>query len=251
MNFFNPRSLSLVAATAVLTAISMVQTEAAHAFLIKRTPGTPAASTINPSLAAPTVLDFNSQSGDVPTTATSIGSGTTGDSLNGGAKIREVSGSANYTGTALQVGLDSTTGNNPPPRNGAVSLTFDDPRGMGYFGFLLAQTPNNAANATISFISKINDSVTTFTMAQLLGNSVPTPNVIVGNGNYFSFFVTNNSEIFDEVRFADLSTANNAGFLRVDNVAYQAIPTPALLPGLVALGIGAVRKRKAEAEAEA
>ena len=247
MNFFNPRSLSLVAATAVLTAISMVQTEAAHAFLIKRTADTPAAATINPSLAAPTILDFNRAPGDVPNTTISIGSGTTGDSLNGGAEIREVSGSARYVDNLLQVG---ETGGAASQRVGEVSLTFDDPRGMGYFGFLLAQSPNNAAQATISFFSK-GASFATFTMSQLLGNSVPTPNVIVGNGNYFSFFVTNNSEIFDEVRFADLSTANNAGFLRVDNVAYQAIPTPALLPGLVALGIGAVRKRKAEAEAEA
>lgn len=245
MQLLNKRALSTVAATAALTIVALIQTESAHAFLIKRTAGPLPPAGVNPSLAAPTVIDFTGLSGDVPTTATPIGPGETSDGLNGGAKIQNISGSATYEFDLLKVGKNG----GDTPRTGVVSFTFDDPRGMGYFGFLLDRIPNDAARGTISFFTK--GGLAEFTMAQLLGNTAPNGNVIVGDGNYFSFFVTDDDEIFDEVRFADLSFSQGRGFLQVGNVAYQAIPTPALLPGLVGLAFGAIRKRKVEAEAEA
>lgn len=234
MNFLSPRSLSLVAATAVLTAVSMVQTEAAHAFLIKRTAGPSVPAGVNPSLAAPTVIDFADLSGDVSTTETFIGPGVTGDGLNGGATIQRLGtgGNATYFGEGLRIGPGAAT---------SVSFRFDHPNGMGYFGFFLEEINGAAANFTISFWSN-NSLIETLTGAQVNTQAV-------GFGNYFNFFVTNNDEIFDQVVFA--KTATGDSFLRIDNVAYQAIPTPALLPGLVGLAFGAVRKRKAEAEAEA
>jgi hypothetical protein len=48
----------------------------------------------------------------------------------------------------------------------------------------------------------------------------------------------------DEVK---LGFQNNPGFLRLDDVSVTAVPTPALLPGLIGLGVGMLRKRKAEA----
>jgi len=234
MNLLSKKTLSVAATTVALTVAALANTEAAHAFLIYRTAGPSVPTGVNPSLAPPTVINFNGLSGLVPTTATSIGLGATGDGLNGGATIQNTAGVANYTNDgSLRIGIGGTT--NTP---GTVSFRFDDPRGMGYFGFLLA--PPSAANEVVSFFSG-NSLIKSFTG--------PLFESVAGTGNYFNFFVTNNSEIFNRVDFTRNIASGNA--FRVDNVAYQAIPTPALLPGLVAMGLGIVRKRKAEATAEA
>jgi len=238
MNLLSKKTLSVAATTVALTVAALATSESAHAFLVYKTTGNIPQPGINAPLAAPTVINFNGSAftGFVPTTATSIGPGATGDGLNGGATIQRTAGNANYQGSALRIGT-------PSGRNGTtgtVSFKFDDPRGMGYFGFFL---PNTAANEVVSFFSKTNS---INPIASFTGNTL---NAASGNGRYFNFFVTNNSEIFNRVDFTR-NLAQGSAF-RVDNVAYQAIPTPALLPGLVAMGLGIVRKRKAEATAEA
>lgn len=56
---------------------------------------------------------------------------------------------------------------------------------------------------------------------------------------------------FTEITFTLPSAANSrSDIFFVDNLAV-AVPTPALLPGLIGLGIGAWRKRKSEQKAEA
>lgn len=237
MNLLSKKTLSVAATTLALTVAALANIESAHAFLIYRTAGPSVPTGVNPSLAPPTVIDFNGQSGLVPTTATSIGPG----GLNGGATIQRTN-SADYNSPADNLRIGAFFNGGPiASRNtaGSVQFDFDDPRGMGYFGFLLQNLPLNPLAASISFFSG-DTQIQSFTGS--------TFGALPGAGNYFNFFVTNNSEIFNRVVFADTSLIGN---LQVDNVAYQAIPTPALLPGLVAMGLGIVRKRKAEANAEA
>ena len=232
MNLLSKKTLSVAATTVALTVAALANTESAHAFLIYRTAGPSVPTGVNPSLAPPTVINFNGPAFDglVPTTATPIGPG----GLNGGATIQRT-GNADFQGNRLRIG---TAGGGPDGTSGTVSFRFDDPRGMGYFGFLLG--PPSAANEVVSFFAG-NSLIKSFTG--------PLFESVTGTGNYFNFFVTNNSEIFNRVDFTRNLASGNA--FHVDNVAYQAIPTPALLPGLVAMGLGIVRKRKAEANAEA
>jgi len=62
-------------------------------------------------------------------------------------------------------------------------------------------------------------------------------------GVYYNFFGENNSDVFDKVKLGSTGIA-----FEVDNIAYRkAIPTPALLPGLIGMGVAAWRKRKGEA----
>jgi hypothetical protein len=231
MNLLSKRTLSVATVTAALTVVAMAQSGAAQAFLITRTAGPLPAAGINAPLAPPTVIDFDSLNGIVPTTPTTLVPG----GPNGGATIARTPGTvAGYLLTdGLRIGALAS---------GEVSFKFDDPRGMGYFGFFLDSITAPLSAVSISFLSG-NSLIQSLTGTQL--------NQVTGPGNYFNFFVTNNSEIFDQVLLTDSSGGLLGGNFVVDNVAYQAIPTPALLPGLVALGIGVVRKRKAEAEAEA
>ena len=232
MNLLSKKTLSVAATTVALTVAALTTSEAAHAFRIYRTAGPSVPAGVNPSLALPTVIDFNGSAfnGLVPITATPIGPG----GLNGGATIQRT-GDADFPGNVLRIG--TATGRDGTP--GTVSFRFDDPRGMGYFGFRLDNS--SSANEVVTFFSKLTNAQFSFTG--------PLFESVAGTGDYFNFFVTNNSEIFNRVDFTRNLASGNA--FRVDNVAYQAIPTPALLPGLVAMGLGIVRKRKAEATAEA
>jgi len=64
------------------------------------------------------------------------------------------------------------------------------------------------------------------------------------SGNFYGF----SNSLFDEIR---ISAGGTNGAALVDNLQYAykptAVPTPALLPGLIGLGVGVLRKRKAEA----
>jgi len=241
MNLLSKKTLSVAATTLALTVAALATSESAHAFLITRTAGPSVPAVVNPSLTPPTVITFDGLTGNVPVSPATIGPGATGVG-NGGAKISGVA-NANYNGSTDNLRIGNTTGVGPGAvRTGSVQFDFDDPRGMGYFGFLRQNAPINPLASSISFFSGttlIQSFNQTQLNAQAFGQST---------SNYFNFFVTNNSEIFNRVVFADTSFIGN---LQVDNVAYQAIPTPALLPGLVAMGLGIVRKRKAEANAEA
>jgi len=232
MNLLSKKNLSVAATTLALTVAALANIESAHAFLIYRTAGPSVPTGVNPSLAPPTVINFDGLSGLVPTAATSIGPG----GLNGGATIQRTNSADYNSSLADNLRIGSILGG---ALTGSVQFDFDDSRGMGYFGFLRQNVPSNPGASSISFFS-----------GSTLIQSFTGPNfaALPGTDNYFNFFVTNNSEIFNRVVFSDNSLASN---FQVDNVAYQAIPTPALLPGLVAMGLGIMRKRKAEATAEA
>jgi len=115
-----------------------------------------------------------------------------------------------------------------------VQLTFS--QNLGFFGFFWA-LPDNSNSVTFDTVG----GNVTFTRADLgLGTGL-------GEGRYINFFASQPSQFIRSVTFNE--TAGFAAF-EVRNVAYQAIPTPALLPGLVAVGAGLLQKRKAAAEAE-
>ena len=229
MNLLSKTTLTVAAATVALSTVML--SESVLAFEIRRTAGNVPQPGINAPLAAPTVIDFNGPSftGQVPGTVTTL----VANGPNGGAKIQKTAGDANYQGSSLRIGTPGKNGT-----AGKVSFTFDDPRGLGYFGFFLPSS--TAVNEVVSFFGA-NGFIQSFTGADL--------NKLLPNGNYINFRVQNNGEIFNRVDFTR-NLASGSAF-SVDNVAYQAIPTPALLPGLVAFGVGVMRKRKAEAKATA
>ena len=76
----------------------------------------------------------------------------------------------------------------------------------------------------------------------------PNPTGDQSVGQYYNFFGDNNSDLFDKVVLRSSRAA-----LEVDNIATRtAIPTPALLPGLIGMGVAAWRKRRGEsAQSEA
>lgn len=97
-----------------------------------------------------------------------------------------------------------------------------------------------------------------FTGAQL---PPTTPDGNQGVGAYYNFFGDSNSDLFDTVvlrsqvvTFQDgkpVFGAQQAAF-EVDNIAVRNdIPTPALLPGLIGMGVAALRKKRKEAAEQA
>ncbi len=66
------------------------------------------------------------------------------------------------------------------------------------------------------------------------------------DGTYFVNFVADSeADWFDKVVF----TSTRAAF-EIDDIRYTEVPTPALLPGLVGMGVAAFRKRKQAGEAQ-
>jgi hypothetical protein len=221
-----------IVATAAAAVLLMPQVS--HAFLITRTSG-PVPGTGAP-LAPPTVIDFNSFANNtpVPAAATLIATG----AGNGNAFIQRTLGLAEYQGNQLNIGV-SGSGSTQSFADAIVSFTFNAPRGLGYFGL---QWQNPQADESIRFYSG-STLIQTLTGTQVLANAIG------AGGNYFNFIVTNNGEIFNRVDLARLNPSNG-NFFRVDDVAYQQIPTPVLLPGLLGLGFGILKKkRKQEAMA--
>jgi hypothetical protein len=217
-------AVTIVGSAAACIVLSAISPQSAQAFLITRT-NSPTPGTLAP-LALPTVIDFNSFSNNssVLTTSTLIAP----DTGNGQAFIQLISGAAKYQGNQLNIG---TSGNNSP--GGIVSFTFDGTKGQGYFGL---QWQNPTVDEVISFYSG-NSLIQSFTGTQVADQAI-------GNGgNYYNFIVTNNSEIFNRVDLAQVNPPNGNDF-QVDNVAYQQIPTPALLPGIMGIGAGIWKKRR-------
>ncbi|PSN19037.1 hypothetical protein C7271_09400 [filamentous cyanobacterium CCP5] len=120
------------------------------------------------------------------------------------------------------------------PQGGAnvsrLEFAFDNP--LAYFGVRFLNFGTNL-NSTISFLDG-SDLISSYTFSTLSGLS--------GTGNYFNFNAPLVSERFTRV----VVTGQN---LRLDDVAYR-IPTPAMLPGLIGLGVAAWRRREGSEEHE-
>jgi hypothetical protein len=120
-----------------------------------------------------------------------------------------------------------------PPNNflqinsGSVEFNF----GTNYlnsFGFTALAATNNF---TVQFFDDAN-SLGTFTAAQIGFN---------GSFRNISFFpspIGSNYDFFNRIVIANSTSA-----FQIDDIAFTEVPTPALLPGLVGLGLAAWRKR--------
>jgi hypothetical protein len=200
-----------------------------------------------------TVIDFNSAAvGSVPNGATPLIGPT---NTNGGVTIDRITGNARYDNinptelfsggsTYLAVGRNNGGSNNT---GGAVQLTFAAPKGVGYFGLFWASP---SINDQIVFTLKNPDGSLapsqTVTAANVFGSLPGYVDTSVENqGRYVNFFVTSSdTSLITQVLLQDLNDAGGNRSFEVDNIAYHQIPTPALLPGLVGLGFGILKKKR-------
>lgn len=155
-------------------------------------------------------------------------------------------GSVNVTGTNVSIREDDEEPTSPFFRLSNLAgsnafFNFDNKTEA--FGFLLIASSFPEADFNIRFFQN-GSNTQTFSLSDLIGT--------VGTGNYFSFISDSEGDFFDRVSFTRLS-----GRLEIDSVAFRAVPTPALLPGIIGIGIAALKKRRdgaleaAEADAEA
>lgn len=103
---------------------------------------------------------------------------------------------------------------------------------IAYFGVRLLNLGNDATIQFFNGEAAVPDGL--FTFANISPNTL---------GNYYNFLIPNLSTTVNRVVIAGRS-------VQLDDVAYR-VPTPALLPGLVGMGVAALRKRKSEEEQEA
>jgi len=216
--------LSLAAITAATSTIALTGISPANAFVLKFTSrSSPDAAQFGPAGGA-TVIDFNSLSTGVihnanlgglnlsTTGATSIGDDGFGDkSLSIGRKPAPKLGSVAQTGTAT------------------FSTVVDK---VPYLGlFWSAIKPKDTL--VLSLFKGNPISYTGKQISDLAHASSPT-----AQDFYINFYESDVSK-----RFTSLKITSTGSL--VDNVAYR-VPTPALLPGLIGMGIAAFRKRKSE-----
>ena len=246
MNLSLQKTWPAVAATVALSTLVMATPQAAHALSFSIAP--PGTTSQTNWVGLPTtVIDFSSSSGNVPSNnpTTNIATSPT----NGNATIQRTDGSAIFTsnnplftggGQYLSVGA-SSPGNPNNNGSGAVNFAFSAAKGLGYFGLYWA-SPSVTDVITFTLRSATGSGVTTqaFTGKDIFGSST--------TGGFVNFFATSpDPRVITSVLLSDSS---DIGAFQVDNIAYQAIPTPALLPGLLAMGAGMLRKRKAQAGVE-
>ncbi|GAB4138113.1 MAG: hypothetical protein Fur0046_12590 [Cyanobacteria bacterium J069] len=152
-------------------------------------------------------------------------------------------GGATATGSNLRILPASVSANNYlrlKKQNGSNVTFTSDYKTWDSFGFLLRDATNNAGMNIV--FSLVGGGSYSQTLSDLLGLSGP--------GNYFSFVAGAGDPTIESVTFSRLS-----GRIGIDDVAYRVVPTPALLPGIIGMGIAALKKRRDsemdEAEAEA
>ncbi len=153
-------------------------------------------------------------------------------------------GAASATGAQLEIlPADASADNYLRLRNRAGSnVVFTSNRSTwDSFGFEFVGRSDSNANMNIVF-NLVGGGTSSTTLSFLLG--------IAGSGNYFSFVTNPGDPTIESVSFF-----RTAGSIDIDNVAFRVVPTPALLPGIIGMGIAALKKRRdgelAEAEADA
>lgn len=131
---------------------------------------------------------------------------------------------------------------------GPVKLSFKRPF-VSTFGFLWGSvdTYNSVSfgrgNATQTFSGQ--------DIANFIGG-IANGNQGSNNTFFVNFIADNEADYFDSVTFrSDFGSVDNpqAAF-EIDDIRYTEVPTPALLPGLVGMGVAALRKRKQVGEAQ-
>jgi hypothetical protein len=127
---------------------------------------------------------------------------------------------------------------------------------LGYFGLFWGSP---GANDRITFVLRNATGVTnnvTYTASQIFaGTGVTGLNGLtdfngsaIRPGRYVNFFSTNNgpnaNKVIESVLLEDSGLQSGLRSFQVDNIAYEAIPTPALLPGILGFGFSFWKKRR-------
>jgi len=246
MNFNLNAAKALLGAAVVASAVTAVSQPASA--ITVNTGGTPSPNngqvsnlTGDPAL---TTINFNGST----TLPSGVTVGATGGKIVSGSVANKYASPPGDTSNYL------TVGSSPTPAT--ESATFDLGGPKGYFGlfvgsldtynsiqFLLGDVPKTILNGVLKgVLTSVSKAEGVFT-----GTDVQTVTGITANGDqavgvYYNFFADNNSDLFDKVVLRSTQAA-----FEVDNIAFrQAIPTPALLPGLIGMGVAAFRKRKSE-----
>lgn len=187
--------------------------------------------------------------------STSLESGITTVDFDGrtlGTNTSFTQGLATYTGGAIVQGNSPGQYAPPAPDNGTKYLTLGGTipqalspveinfaKALNYFGLHWGSVDSYN---TISFFKGLTQVGSTYSGADILAGANGDQGL---DGSVYTNFFAGSGESFNRIVLRSSSAAFES-----DNHAYRAIPTPALLPGLIALGVGVMRKRKAEATAE-
>lgn len=225
MSLVSFKAVQALAAVATVSAVIGSVAAPAHAVTFTgTTPGTISA------VSGATTIDFNS-------TGLGINPGFTSGIANytGGAFVTDPNVDGQYARPIGSAGNYLTVGpSNASLQPGPVEINFST--ALNYFGLLWGSVD---AYNTISFFNGAS-LLTSFTGTQIVAGANGSQ---AADGTVFANFSATGNNYFNRIV---LSSSNFA--FESDNHAYQAIPTPALLPGLVGFGIAALRKRKAQAE---
>lgn len=125
---------------------------------------------------------------------------------------------------------------------GEATFTFNVPNlGLDYLGFTWGGD-RDGDSVQFFFGDDLNAApIATFTGADINGLN----GVDDGSAEFITFEAENPSDIWDRVVFFEGDTS---GSFRIDNLAYRQVPTPALLPGLIGMGVAAFRKKQQQPE---
>jgi hypothetical protein len=250
MNFVN--AIKMVSAVGVAVTVTAATAGSAGAFSFNVSAGTQ-----SPFLPGVTEIDFSEAAfAPLPTPGTSNPL----PALPGGVTPADAPGVATYSGGAVANGelanqFSSPLGGNNPflttighgsdgqALGGPITLSFA--QDLDYFGLYWGSI-DNFNNIKFFFADGTTQTVNGAAIAALI-NPAATPNVngSFGFGSFVNFFASS-GESFNKIEL----TSGKAAF-ETDNHAYRAIPTPVLLPGLVAFGLGVLRKRKSTVSEEA
>lgn len=218
--------LSIAAITAAISMIALTGISPANALTFVVTEGTaPDPAQFAPS-GGSTLISFDNFAPGTTITPYNFGAGTlTGTNI----KIAG-DGDDNY----LQIG--SKGKKTPPPVKPAVTgiATFSFSDSIPYVGLFW----NSFLNTDKIEVFLKNGLSEIFT-----GGQVKAAGVVDGQQFYLNFYESDVAK-----RITSIAITSTGGY--IDNVAYR-VPTPALLPGLLGLGVAALRKRKAQATEEA
>lgn len=150
-----------------------------------------------------------------------------------------------FGGSGFQTGPFSGIGTADTTQSGTPTGSF-----AGAFGASFLKDINLLAPATANFLSFTGFSAlpfgtTTFSITSVLDPY--TANFASGTTSAkFGGFFQNGSNLTAGTASFSAQTVAQSSY----SLTFQAIPTPALLPGLIALGVGVVRKRKSQAVEE-
>ncbi len=136
--------------------------------------------------------------------------------------------------------ISNKQGNNPS----LAKFTFND--FLPYFGFEVVDINNNNASFKVSLF-KDDESVFSGSLKQIL-KDLDKCDPSNSNSCYVNFFELDPQKRFNMVLFEEES-GGNGNLTTLDNIAYK-VPTPALLPGLIGMGVAAYRKRKNAGEVQ-